>query len=310
MTVPFFQERRSTARGADGEADFAGWAARPVAPICTDDANALTVDVEDYFQVEAFFNVVDRKTWDERTCRVEQNVDCILEMFSEAGVYATFFTLGWVAERYPSLVRRIVAAGHELASHGSAHHRADSQDRREFQQDITRAKRILEDVGGVHVRGYRAASFSINKSNLWAFDALDRAGYGYSSSLYPTRFLPEAPQFAFHPFSDSRFMEIPVRSVRRFGMSLPCGGGGFFRLFPYWLSAQSIRQVKRHQKQPCIFYFHPWEIDPEQPRIANAPLTAKIRHYTNLGKMRPRLKQLLADFRWKRLDRIYPITAS
>jgi polysaccharide deacetylase family protein (PEP-CTERM system associated) len=305
-----FHEGGSGVLPVETTADFAGWAARPVAGIRATGANALTVDVEDYFQVEAFSGVIDRESWSNRECRVEQNVDRILEMFSDGGVHATFFTLGWIAERYPSVVRRIVDAGHELASHGVAHHRADSQGYDEFLDDVARAKHTLEDIGGVSVNGYRAASFSINKANLWAFDALDRAGYRYSSSLYPTRYIPEAPQFAFHPAPGSSFMEIPVTSVRRFGVNLPCGGGGFFRLLPYWLSAQSIRRVANEKKQPCIFYFHPWEIDPGQPRIADAPLKARIRHYTNLTKMQARLKQLLTDFSWRRLDHIYPIAAS
>jgi polysaccharide deacetylase family protein (PEP-CTERM system associated) len=280
-----------------------------VAHISSTGTNALTVDVEDYFQVEAFSGVIDRQTWDQRECRIERNVDRILEMFSDAGVHATFFTLGWIAERYPSVVHKIVEAGHELASHGLAHHRADSQDTREFLKDVMRSKNILQDIGGVPVNGYRAASFSINKRNLWAFDVLDLAGYRYSSSLYPARYIPEAPQFAFYPVQGSSFVEIPITSVQRFGLGLPCGGGGFFRLLPYWLSAQSIRLVARREKKPLVFYFHPWEIDPEQPRVAAAPLKAKIRHYTNIKKMQARLKQLLADFSWQRLDHIYPVAA-
>ena len=291
-------------------ADFAGWRTRPAASVSPEGANALTVDVEDYFQVEAFSDVIDRKTWDGRECRIERNIDRILEIFSNAGTHATFFTLGWIAERYPNVVRRIVENGHELASHGLNHHRADSQTSRQFLDDVTRAKSILEDIGGVSVKGYRAASFSINKTNLWAFEMLERAGYHYSSSLYPTRYIPEAPQFAFYPAQDSRFMEIPVSSVRRFGLSLPCGGGGFFRLFPYWLSAQSIRLLAKHENRPCIFYFHPWEIDAGQPHIAGVSLKSRLRHYTNIGKMPARLEQLLAQFRWKPLDQIYPVAAS
>ena len=283
---------------------------RPAAGMAFPGVNALTVDVEDYFHVEAFSDVIDRESWDRRESRIERNVDRILELFAAAGVHATFFTLGWIAERYPSLVRRIVDGGHELASHGLIHQRVDRQDRHAFLQDVAQAKALLEDVGGVGVNGYRAASFSISRRNLWAFDALEQAGYRYSSSLYPARYIPEAPQFAFHPLPASRFMEIPITSVRRFGFNWPCGGGGFFRLFPYSLSAQNMRVAGDRDKKLCVFYFHPWEIDPGQPRIGGAPLKARIRHYTNIGKMDARLTRLLADFRWNRLDRIYPALAS
>jgi polysaccharide deacetylase family protein (PEP-CTERM system associated) len=207
------------------------------------------------------------------------------------------------------VVRQIVAGGHELASHGDAHHRADSQTHHEFQKDVTRAKNILEDIGGVAVKGYRAASFSIAANNSWAYDILTRAGYRYSSSLYPARYVREAPQFAFHPIAGEDFIEIPIPSARRFGFHWPCGGG-FFRLFPYALSAQNIRAAARRDNQPCVFYFHPWEIDPGQPRVAGAPLKSRIRHYTNLAKMDGRLRRLLKDFRWTRLDRIYPVLSS
>ena len=289
----------------------AGWAARPAANIIDAGANALTVDVEDYFQVEAFSNLVKREDWDRQECRVERNVDQILGMFADAGVHGTFFTLGWIAERYPSTVHRIVAGGHELASHGLAHHRADSQSNTEFLSDAMRSRKILEDIAGVPVKGYRAASFSITRRSLWALDALAEAGYRYSSSLYPIRHdlygIPDAPRFAFYPLAGRDFIEIPVTSVQRFGMNWPCGGGGYFRLLPYWLSVRNMRSVARRDKQPCIFYFHPWEIDPGQPRIQGAPLKARVRHYTNIGKMPSRLKQLLRDFAWKRLDQIYPV---
>jgi polysaccharide deacetylase family protein (PEP-CTERM system associated) len=291
----------------------ADWAKRPVGEL-TPDANALTVDVEDYFQVEAFAGVVDRERWGEQECRIERNVDRILEMFANAGVHGTFFTLGWIATRYPSTIRKIVAGGHELASHGLSHHRADAQSRVEFLRDVAAAKKILEDTGGVTVKGYRAASFSIAGGNLWAFDALEEAGYRYSSSLYPIRHdsygMPEAPRFAFYPFASREFMEIPVTTARRFGANWPCGGGGYFRLLPYWLSVQNMRSVKQRDGKPCVFYFHPWEIDPGQPRVPGARLKSRLRHYTNIDRMQARLERLLKDFQWKRLDEIYPVTAS
>ena len=295
----------------EGSDCIAEWARRPVKNIDAVRANALTIDVEDYFQVEAFSGFIDRSQWDRLECRIERNVDRILELLAGAGAQGTFFTLGWVAQRYPQTVRRIVAGGHELASHGLSHHRADRQSRAEFLNDVGQAKTILEDTGGVAVRGYRAASFSITPRNLWAFDALEQAGYQYSSSLYPIRHdlygMPHAPRFAFYPLAASRFMEIPVTAVNRFGVNWPCGGGGYFRLLPYWLSAHNMRSVRRRDKQPCIFYFHPWEIDPDQPRIQGAPLKSRLRHYTNLSQMQGRLKRLLSDFSWKRLDHIYPM---
>ena len=245
---------------------------------------------------------------------MELNTDRILELFNRMGVKATFFALAWVAERYPALIRRIVAGGHELASHGLAHYRADGQSPMEFGRDIKRAKAILEDAGGVPVKGYRAASFSIMRDNLWAHDVLEEAGYSYSSSINPIRHdlygIPEAPRIAFYPLEGRKFIEIHVTAVRRFGTNWPCGGGGFFRLFPYWLSSLNLRAVIRRDRQPCMFYFHPWEIDPEQPHVTGAPLKTQIRHYTNLKKMERRLTRLLREFTWDRVDRIYPVVTA
>ena len=272
------------------------------------------MDVEDYFQVEAFFSFVKREDWDRRECRIERNVDRILQLFADAGVHGTFFTLGWVAQRYPSAVKRIVAAGHELASHGLAHHRADSQSPAQFLKDAMVSRKILEEIAGVRVNGYRAASFSITRRNLWALNALAEAGYRYSSSVNPIRHdlygIPDAPRFAFYPLPAHDFIEIPVTSVRKFGRNWPCGGGGFFRLLPYSLSVRNMRSVARRDKQPCIFYFHPWEIDEGQPRISGAPLKSRLRHYTNIGKMFGRLERLLKEFTWKRVDEVYPVAAA
>jgi polysaccharide deacetylase family protein (PEP-CTERM system associated) len=271
-------------------------------------ANAMTVDVEDYFQVQALATAVDRSAWDSLPCRVESNTGRVLDLFAEHGVTATFFTLGWVAERYPSLIRRIVAEGHELASHGWAHHRADSQTREAFAEDVRRTKGVLEDLGGTAVNGYRAASFSIGKSNLWAFDILAAAGYTYSSSVYPVRHdiygLPEAPRFPFTPKIGDKFREFPISTLRLLGRNWPVGGGGYFRLLPLALSTSAIRRVNRTEQRPCIFYFHPWEIDPGQPRIAGLPLKSRVRHYTNLGRMEGKLRQLVARFAWDRMDRV------
>jgi polysaccharide deacetylase family protein (PEP-CTERM system associated) len=289
----------------------ASWRRRPVCGLSNLTFNAMTVDVEDYFQVEAFSSNVQRQEWDSLECRIERNVDHILALFADTQTKATFFTLGWIAERYPHVVKSIVANGHELASHGLAHFRADHQSRAIFIADVQRAKQLLEDIGGVSVLGYRATSFSITRQNLWALNALEDAGYRYSSSTHPIQHdlygIAGQPRFAFYPFEDSSFMEIPVTTVRRLGTNWPTGGGGYFRLLPYALFKQNLQTVMRRDKQPCMFYFHPWEIDPQQPRVAGASLKSRIRHYLNLERTRPRLQRLLKDFRWNRVDKVYPI---
>lgn len=268
--------------------------------------NALTIDVEDYFQVSALAPYIARSEWDSRECRVERNVDRILQMLAASGTHATFFTLGWVAERYPALVRRIVDSGHELASHGYGHQRASELDREAFTQDIQRAKAVLEDIGGQPVLGYRAPSFSIGSANLWAFDVLARAGHRYSSSIYPIAHdhygMPDSPRFA-HPRSG--LLEIPVSTLRWRGRNYPSSGGGWFRLFPYPVSRWMLGQVNRQDRQAAIFYFHPWEIDPGQPRIAGIDAKTRFRHYVNLQRTEAKLQQLLADFRWGRMDHIF-----
>jgi polysaccharide deacetylase family protein (PEP-CTERM system associated) len=269
----------------------------------------MTIDVEDYFQVSAFARHIPRDQWDHLPCRVERNVDRILGLLDEHGAKATFFTLGWVAERYPSLVRRIVDNGHELASHGYGHLRASEQSPAEFRHDISHSKQILEDLGGVAVRGYRAPSFSINHKNLWALDELAEAGYRYSSSVYPIRHdhygMPDAPRFAFHPRGAKGVMELPATTVNLFGRNLPASGGGYFRLLPYTLSRWMLGQVNRQDRQSAIFYFHPWEIDPEQPRQAGVGAKTRFRHYVNLSRMEGRIARLLKDFQWDRMDNIF-----
>lgn len=271
--------------------------------------NALTVDVEDYFQVSAFASHIARDTWDRLPCRVERNVDAILAMLNEHKAHATWFTLGWIAERYPALVRRIVEQGHELASHGYAHLRATDQSREEFLQDITRAKNLLEDIGGIAVKGYRAPSFSIGRGNLWALECLGEAGYRYSSSVYPIRHdhygMHEAPRFAFHPAGERGLLELPVTTVRLFNCNLPAGGGGYFRLLPYSVSRWCLKRVNTVDRQPCIFYFHPWEIDPGQPRQQGLSLKTRFRHYVNLSSMERRIRALCRDFHWDRVDRLF-----
>ena len=274
-------------------------------------SNALTIDVEDYFQVSAFEPHIDRASWEAIPCRVEQNVDRLLSMLQEHRAHATFFTLGWVAERYPLLIKRIVAQGHELASHGFAHRRATDLDHAAFSEDIRRAKRLLEDISGQAVLGYRAPSFSIGKSNLWAFDCIASAGYRYSSSVYPVRHdhygMPDAPRFPYQVRTG--LTEIPVTTTRVFGRNLPAGGGGYFRLAPYHVSRWAIGRVNRVEQRPAIFYFHPWEIDPGQPRVPGVGPRTRFRHYVNLHRTQSRLRRLLSDFNWDRVDRVFDVEA-
>lgn len=269
--------------------------------------NALTIDVEDYFQVSAFAPHIDRADWDSRECRVEHNIDRILKLLDDKHTKATFFTLGWVAERYPQMVRRIVSEGHELASHGYGHQRASDLTETEFFHDVSHAKTLLEDIGGQAVQGYRAPSFSIGTDNLWALDTLQRAGYRYSSSIYPVKHdhygMPDAPRFA-HQIRDG-LMEVPPTTLRMFNRNLPSGGGGYFRLLPYALSRWMLQQVNQRDAESAIFYFHPWEIDAGQPRIPGIDLKTRFRHYVNIGRTEQRLARLLDDFRWGRMDDIF-----
>lgn len=274
--------------------------------------NAMTVDVEDYFQVSAFERHIPRECWPSLPCRVEANVDRILALLGDAGIHATFFTLGWIAERYPAMIRRIVDQGHELASHGYSHRRACEQTVEEFKEDISRSKALLEDIGGQPVVGYRAPSFSIGERNLWALDTLRNAGYRYSSSIYPIRHdhygMPDAPRFASYMNGRGNkdgLLEVPITTVRLFKRNLPAGGGGYFRLLPYAISSWCLREVNRRDRQPGIFYFHPWEIDPDQPRQTNIDIKTRFRHYVNLHRMEGRLRALIRDFRWGRMDHIF-----
>ena len=270
--------------------------------------NALTIDVEDYFQVSAFAPHIDRADWDSCECRVERNVARILAMLEEHGVKATFFTLGWIAERYPGVVRDIVAGGHELASHGYGHQRASDLKPDTFFEDIRSAKALLEDLGGTEVKGYRAPSFSIGAHNRhWAFECLARAGYRYSSSVYPVKHdhygMPDAPRFAH--VSHAPLLEVPPTTVRAFNRNWPASGGGYFRLMPYVLSRHLITRVNRRDGEAAVFYFHPWEIDVAQPRVAGINAKTRFRHYLNIHRMEKRLVRLLKDFRWGRMDNIF-----
>ncbi len=270
--------------------------------------NAMTVDVEDFFQVSAFERYIARADWDKMQLRAIDSTNRVLDIFAEHKISATFFTLGWIAEKSPGLIRRIVDEGHELASHGYEHVRVTEQKRDMFRQDVIRTKALLEDISGSAVNGYRAASYSINLTNLWALDELQEAGYTYSSSIYPIKHdlygVPDAPRFAFRPL-DSEFVEIPVSTFQMGKRRLPCGGGGFFRLYPYRLSRFAIKHLNINEQQPVIFYFHPWEIDPAQPRIKDISLKARFRHYLNLSRMESRIVQLVKHFQWARMDEVF-----
>ncbi len=301
------------AQPAPTPSDAAGAASRPAWLRSDSIANALSVDVEDYFHVSAFEQHIPRSAWERLPWRVEHNTERILGLFAEHQVTATFFVLGWVAERFPGLIRRIVAEGHELASHGAEHVRVYNQAPADFRQDVSRTKALLEDVGGVPVAGYRAASYSIGQANRWALDILAETGHAYSSSIYPVKHdlygsLPEAERFPFQ-HCDSGLLEIPISTVQLFGKNWPAGGGGFFRLYPYAVSRRAIRRINQREGQPAVFYFHPWEIDPGQPRQRGLPLRTRLRHYLNLHDTLRRLDRLLTDFTWQRLDTTF-VTAN
>ena len=270
--------------------------------------NALSVDVEDWFQVGAFENVIARDTWDHLPHRVERNGDAVLALFERAGVKATFFTLGWVAHRYPALIRRIVDAGHEIASHGWDHVRVFTMDAASFRADLARARTAIEDACGHSPSGYRAPSFSIDQRTPWAHPILAEEGYAYSSSVAPIRHdhygWREAPRFAFRPVEGSELIELPVTTIELAGRRMAAGGGGFFRLLPYGFSSWAIARVNRQDGRPAVFYFHPWEIDPAQPRVAEAPLRSRLRHYSNLSAMEGKLLKLIKSRSWGRTDEV------
>ncbi len=272
--------------------------------------NALSVDVEDWFQVGAFENVIARSDWDSLECRVERNTDAVLALFSDAGVTGTFFTLGWVAQRYPALVRRIANAGHEVASHGWDHQRVFAMSPQAFAEDIGKARKVLEDASGQQVTGYRAPSFSIDQRTPWAHQSLAEAGYAYSSSVAPVVHdhygWPEAPRFGFRPVADSDLIELPVTTARFAGRTLAAGGGGFFRMLPYAFSHWAVKQTNIATR-PAIIYFHPWEIDPDQPRVAGASFKSRLRHYSRLSVMADKLRRLVSDFEWGRVDAVAAI---
>ncbi len=273
--------------------------------------NAMSIDVEDYFQVSAFEPYVAKNQWDNLPHRVENNTYKILDILDDKQIKATFFTLGWIAERYPSIVKRIVSDGHELACHGYEHIRVTEQTPDQFRSDVYKAKNILEELSGKEIKGYRAASYSIGASNLWALNVLQELGFKYSSSIYPVKHdlygMPEAPRFIFEPIQNFDFKEIPITTIRLGHKNWPCGGGGFFRFYPYALSKWALNRVNQQEQQSAIFYFHPWEIDSKQPRQKGLSIKTRTRHYLNLHKMEARLEQLLTDFNWDTMENVFHI---
>lgn len=261
--------------------------------------NALTIDVEDYFHVSAFDTAARRQRWDSFDSRVTANTERLLALLDDASVTATFFILGWVAERHPGLVRRIAVAGHELASHGYAHRLVYDMTPASFRDDLRRAKDAIASASGVEVAGYRAPSFSITRRSLWALDVLIDEGYAFDSSVFPVRRdrygLPGAPRFAHEVVRPGgRLIEIPPSTIRLAGTTLPVCGGGYFRLYPYGVTRRAIEVINR-EHQPAIVYLHPWEIDPAQPRQAGSALS-RFRHYVNLDLTEARLRRMLSDF--------------
>ncbi len=269
--------------------------------------HAMTVDVEDYFHVSAFDSLFSQKDWPNLEHRVDNNTRRLLDLFDEHGAKSTFFILGAVAEKFPDLVTEIDKRGHEVASHGFAHRRATTQTQQVFKEDVYRSKSFLEDTLGKSINGYRAPSFSINDTNEWAYETLVELGFKYSSSTYPIEHdlygVPDWPRFKYD--RPEGIIEIPVPTIRKNHKNKGIGGGGYFRLYPYWLSKRRIQKFEQEENAPYSFYFHPWEIDAEQPRIKNAPLLSKFRHYVNLSKMEGKIVQLLKDHQWDTMQSVY-----
>lgn len=264
---------------------------------------AMSVDVEDYFQVWALSGVIRRDAWEQYSRRVKDATSRVLDLLDRHDATATFFILGWIAEREGRLVREIAERGHEVASHGYDHRKVFEQTPAEFRDDVAKTKRILEDLGGCGVRGFRAAGFSIDQRTPWAYEILAETGHSYSSSSHPIAHDHygdrDAPRT---PYNRGGVLEAPVATAQYFGRRLPCGGGGWFRASPYLASSFFIRDAAKTLDGPVIFYFHPWEIDPEQPRVGGLSVRSRARHYLNLGGMEKKLGRLMSDFEWRRID--------
>ena len=267
----------------------------------------MTVDVEDYFHVSAFEDVIQPENWANCKPTVDYNTRRLLDLFDEHDTKATFFILGWVAQAFPELIKEIADKGHEVASHGTNHRRASTQSRSELTEDIKNSLTLLEQTSGQKVLGYRAPSFSIGENNEWAFEVLAELGLLYSSSTYPIEHdlygTPQWPRFAYK--RPEGIIEIPIPTLRKNSINTGIGGGGYFRLYPYWLSKKRIDKFHQQEQKPYNFYFHPWEIDSEQPRVKEAPLKSKFRHYINLSRMEGKLKSLLKDYQWDTMKNVY-----
>jgi polysaccharide deacetylase family protein (PEP-CTERM system associated) len=274
----------------------------------------LSVDVEDYYQVQALSSVCARSDWDSYESRVERNTGLILDILARNRAKATFFILGCVAKRNPALVHRIADAGHEVASHGLRHIRVDSQSPAEFRADIRAAKATVEGIIGRPVTGYRAATFSVGPHTPWAWPVLEEEGFAYSSSVYPVirdlYAFPDAPRTPYRPAGTKNLLEIPIATLRLMGRNWPGGGGGYFRLLPYFISRAVIGRINRAEQTRAVFYLHPWELDPGQPRMRGLPAKSRFRHYVNLSKTAARLDRLTGDFRWDRMDAVFNIASS
>jgi polysaccharide deacetylase family protein (PEP-CTERM system associated) len=267
----------------------------------------MSVDVEEYFQVSAFDSVISRGEWASLPSRLAPAIDKILNLFDEHDTKATFFTLGCIVDKHPDIIRRIAVEGHEIASHGQEHTRVSKMDKDQFGNDVKDTKKKLEDVAGAPVVGYRAPSFSIGDHTEWAYDELRRAGYEYSSSIYPIRHdhygQPDAPRFPYR--HSSGIVEIPMSTLSLLSRNWPCAGGGYFRLLPLMFSRWAFKRINFEEGMPAVFYFHPWELDPDQPRLKGISSKARFRHYLNLEKFEGRLADMLSTFQWDRMDRIF-----
>lgn len=272
-------------------------------------ANVMSIDVEDYFQVSAFEGVVPRERWDSCESRVVASTSRILNLFAEYQVHGTFFVLGWVAERYPALIRRIADLGHELASHSYWHRLVYDLTPDAFREDLARARDVIQQAAGVRVRGFRAPSYSVIERSLWALDVLVEEGYAYDASIFPIRHdrygIPKAPRHAYrHASGDRSLLEVPGSTALIGSVRVPIGGG-YFRLLPYATTRWAISTINRKEQRPAVFYLHPWELDPDQPRLQAGRVTS-WRHYNGIDEAESRLRRLLTDFRWDRLDRVLP----
>ena len=265
--------------------------------------NALSIDVEDYYHASALSGAIDRSSWDSVESRVEKNTHILLDHFASRDIHATFFVLGWVAERNPALVRSIADAGHEIGSHGYSHRLVYEQTPAEFREETVMSKQLLEDISGQPVTGYRAASFSITPKSEWAVDILLDAGFEYDSSLYPISHDlygdRKAPRFPYVRGGSgaATFIELPLATTQILGVRVPVGGGGYFRLYPYWFLRWSLSRINHAEREPFVFYLHPWEIDVDQPRLPVRGFS-RFRHYNNLHKSQQRLERLLDDFKF------------